>query len=439
MSTQGFTASWDGTSLSVAGQPSDTDSDTLTSITQFDTENDCGCPVVEADAIDVPFAALILPVEDILVRPFSLPLKSKKYLDENILRQELADSLGEGCDNWWLSWNACSDDNGVSGLLFGLSEVSRSTLSEQETWHRCPVITVDGWHRLNTAFHEAGIEEDESLRGTAVVDADVDGLFVGFRKYSGSWSGMRRINSKGKSNSSVVEDVYLSFLAMGYNPEAEVVLGRLSPELSELLIEKGTNWAGQTTPDLPERAEANLFAYKNSKVGYALNFRHGNWKARTGSEGASKTWKPSLILFVVFLLTVLIGGWYKLSSLENRIEMYQQGIVDAFKHGLPNESVMLDPLAQLRAAGQRGDVASTKSLLQDIQVLGSVKKEVKGWSLSELSLSGDVVKLSGNSPDFALMNRIQKKLSSLLDRNVEVVNTELNNGQVKFSIEWKLL
>ncbi len=440
MSAHGFVASWDGISLSVAGygQPDDTDSDILTRITRFDTESACDCPVVEPEVIDASFSALILPAEDILVRPFSLPLKSEKHLDKEILRQELADSLGEGCDNWWLSWCACSDDNGVSGLLFGLSESSRSKLSEQDAWNRCPVITVDGWHRLNSQFQEATAEECGELNGCAVLDADTDGLFVGFRQSSGSWSGMRRINSEGRDNSGLAEDIHRSLLAMGYEPEGDAVLGRLSPELAKLLIEKGLKWDGETTSDLLARPEANLLAYRKSRVGNAMNFRHGKWKVHTTTGGSIRVWKPSLMLGAVLLLTILTGGWYKLNSLENRIEMYQQGIIEAFRRGLPNESVMLDPLAQLRAAGQPGNAVSTKSLLHDLQVLDRVKKEVKGWGLGELSLSGDVVKLSGNSPDFALLNRIQERLSSSLSRDVEMVNTELNNDQVKFSIEWKL-
>ena len=440
MSAQGFVASWDGLSLSVAGyeHQDGADSNASAGITRFDTESDCGCPVVEADVIDMPFSALMLPAEDILVRPFRLPLKNEKHLDAEILRQELADSLGDECDNWWLSWSAGSDGAAVSGLLFGLSESLRNRLSEQDAWNRCPVITVDGWHRLNSQLQDVDAEESCELSGCAVLDADSDGLFIGFHKSSGSWSGMRRINSDGRDSSSLAEDIYRSLLAMGHDQEGDAVLGRLSPELAEALIEKGMKWGGETAADLPARPEANLFAYKKSRDINAMNFRHGKWKADTGSEGAGKTWKPSLMLVAILLITVLTGGWYKLNSLENRIETYQQGVVEAFKRGLPNESVMLDPLAQLQAADQSGSAASTKSLLHDLQVLDSVKNEVGGWDLSEISLSGEAVKLSGSASNFALVNQIQEKLTSSLNRDAELANTELSNGQVKFSIKWKL-
>jgi len=392
------------------------------------------------------------PLEHLLVRTFSLPLSEVRYLDAAILSQELAELSGEDSQTWWLAWHAEKTDTGIAGIVFGLPQYLRSAMIDDPVWQQCPQLFIDGWERL-TFF-------SRDFETCAVIDEDAEGIFFGFLQ-QGVWRGIRRINRK------ISDDVFLndvevarqiqqSWEAMGFtamdndsdnDPNADtvddsdhdfdqavnVVVGRVGQALGDALMSDYKQWQVEDLDVLPDRHHAN-FAIETS-VATQLNFRHGKWAVQK-SWHAFKQWKRPLAMAAGLLLIWLGMTTANLYSLERQADMYRSNIESAFHRGLPNEQVMLDPLAQLKKAGGVS-VAQQESqeFLEQLQVLSEVYQKTS-WKLREFSFRNGNLQMSGSAKDIDLLNKMRDQLQQKSGRKVVITDTDLSDKQVSFRMKW---
>jgi len=417
---------WDALGEKIAGQsdvPAQEDGD------HGEESGQPEIPSWEAFADQPPPDMLIWPVERLLSRPFSLPLAHPRLLDMDILGQELAGQAGIEPDEWWLSWRAEAVENGVAGLVFGMSATVQTALSADSIWQACRFVGVDAWLRL-----QAQVPGDHA-EDFAVFDADAEGLFVGVY-HGGVWYGMRRMNlTPGCTCAAMAEDAMRSASSMGFDPDTMPVYGRLDVTWQAELV-SDVDWRGEVVESLPDRATATYLAASGADMSSAPNFRHGVWTVAGDWKKQMKPWRRTVALAAVMLLTMLGGNFYRIHQLRTEQADMQTGIEDAFHRGLPDEKVMLDPLGQLRKAAGGGVVSDTWFFLRQLQAVGQLKQKIKGLRIASMQYTGKDMQLSGTVPDLASVNRIRDTLSSILGHQVDVEDTELADKQVRFRIKW---
>ncbi len=372
---------------------------------------------------------LIWPVERLLSRPFSLSITHPRLLDMDLLRQELAGQAGIEPGEWWPSWQAGVVEGGVAGLVFGMPATVQADLAADAIWQTCRFVGVDAWLRLEDLAPEDRTED------FAVFDADKAGVFAGVYR-GGAWRGMRRLNLiPGHACEAMAEDAMRSVCAMGFDPEAMPVYGRLDATWYAWLA-SDANWRGEVPESLPDRATATYLAALHAGTDPGLNCRHGAWAVSGNWQKSLQQWRRTAVLAVVLLLMVLGGNLYRVHLLRAEQADIQAGIEDAFHRGLPHETVMLDPLAQLRKAAGGGSVSGAWFFLRQLQAVGRLKRKIKGLHVSSIQYAGKYMRLSGSVPDLASVNRVRDVLASILGRQVNVEDTELADKQVRFRIKW---
>ncbi|MDQ6979127.1 MAG: hypothetical protein Q9M09_02985, partial [Mariprofundaceae bacterium] len=183
-------------------------------------------------------ATLLLPQESLLVRTLHLPLKSPAMLDGDMLLQELADHVGIDPDAWWLCWTFHSDaESGIHGTVFGIPEVCRQAMADDDAWRHIRHLAGDGWHRVQAHTTSSDV---------AVLDQDADGLFIALHT-GDCWRGMRRLN--GTMDNALWSEVIASLQAMGFDGEQHRIAGQISNEFQSLLQEQGWDWQGVILDD----------------------------------------------------------------------------------------------------------------------------------------------------------------------------------------------
>lgn len=385
---------------------------------------------------------LLLPIEQLLFRSFSLPLAHPRLIDADILAQELNERAGEKQEDWWLAWQAAKYDGGVAGLVFGLPERMRQRINEDQQWQQLHSVGVDAWDRLQTQL-KPYVESPNRVDGSvAVFDADADGVFfglwerVGDKAVGGIWHGMRRLNyGRGCSQAELAWQVRQSLLAMGWEEEGAAT-GRLGIELLQHLELK--KWHGCSfeavadEADLPGRQEVNLAL----PLQLSLDFRHGQWAARSG-PGWIRPWRRSIVLAAIIVLVWGGGFAWQVHTMSGMVEQYKTRISAAFHKGLPDEMVIIDALAQLRrAAGSGADAGGTTEWLNQMKAIGHVYKNTP-WILQELSFQDGAMKISGKASDLEALNSIRELLQQETGKDVQLADTDLSGGQVTFRMYWR--
>jgi len=442
----------------------------------LDAENNMMTLLVAEDAFlpTLPEGAvvhnLVLPVEQLLHRTFSLPFANPKFIDQDILVQELEDHTSEASDSWWLSWQAGQSDDGVAGMMIGIPESLRQQIDEaDEVWSQVQHVGSDIWLRLNQqlsihSFDQAGEEPADHLfeasadefdmpqsRHIAVFDADTTGVFFGVWQGAdesvsngdGFWQGMRRLNwsetgEVNEQSASFLEDIQRSLHSMGWQDDSAIATGRLSaPLFSALGLPV---WHGQLyeADDLPSRRDATMAV----AGGENLNFRHGRWRAGSNMQ-QFKPWYRSLALAAGLMLMWSVGMMWQNHQLEQQLLTHQQRIIDAFHAGLPQEKVMIDALAQLRKATGGNNTTGAKQSgnnhasqwLQHLQNIARVHQQT-AWEIKELSFQDGRMMMTGLAKDLATMNRIQQLLQQQSGQNVKLQDTDLSGNQVRFKMVW---
>jgi hypothetical protein len=387
---------------------------------------------------------LLLPVEQLLARSFSLSLAHPRFIDADILAQELNERTGEKQEDWWLAWQATKDADGVAGLVFGLPEQLRQQINDEPQWQQLRSVNVDAWDRLQAQLTSYTESADLSNGPVAVFDADADGLFFGVwdrageRTDDGVWRGMRRLNWDKEMLSEdqfaeLATNIKRSLHAMGWQ-ESAVATGRLGKGLLHDLEMK--QWHGCSPDDAADEADMSGRQDENLAlpIHTSLEFRHGQWAAQSGL-GWVRSWRRSMALAAVILLVWVLGSAWQVQIMDAQVEQYKERISAAFHKGLPDETVIIDALAQLRrAAGP--DTGETTQWFGQMNAIGHVYK-MTPWILQELSFRDGVMKISGKANNLETLNSIHELLQRETGRDVQLTDTDLSGQQVAFRMHWR--
>ncbi|MDX8407962.1 MAG: type II secretion system protein GspL [Mariprofundaceae bacterium] len=381
---------------------------------------------------------LILPLECLLVRSFSLPLPHPRFIDAGVLAQELDERAGEDADGWWLAWQAARiEADGVAGMVFGMPESWRQAIAEDARWQNVRSVLVDGWARLQ--MHTDGLPRDgETGEPVAVVDADAEGVFLGVWQpgagSDGVWRGMRRLNRGVADIEDLADQCLRSLTAMGWSATSHPALGRIEKELLQAL--QPDTWQGdvvETVAELPGRSQV----YVSGGPRPALNFRHGRWAASSNSDWLAM-WRRPLAMAAAILVIWLLGSIYQIHALSVQADSYRQQITDAFHQGLPDEPVMIDALAQLRRAAG-GSATGNDSLALWLKQLAAIHRvyQKTPWDMQELEWRQGRLTLSGKAANLERLNQIREALQQQSGREVKLADTDLSGDKVSFRMHWQ--
>ncbi len=380
------------------------------------------CPEALADT-QMNGAMALLPLESMLVRNLHLPLHSVNLLDADMLQQELADRVGVDPNTWWLCWDFSASDDGIRGLVFGIPEALRQQMADTDHWQHLTHLGVDGWHRLQSCANDDG----------AILEQDSDGIFLAVF-LAGCWHGMRRIN--GVIDADMWLQITASLQAMGFEPNTHALNGNIDTTTLAYIQAVDWSWQGEVLEESIPRYHANLRALMDneSQSHHAPNFRRGRWAAQ-GSWQSFRPWLRSGVLAAGVLMLLFIAQLIDISRLEQQQDDAESRIITAFHQGLPDETVMLDPLAQLRkAATQQGKTAATSYLLTDLQGI-SRSYQQQPWQMKSLNLQRGKMQLAGKTDDVKSLNQLQATLAKEIAHTVRIVDTNLGK-QIAFRLEW---
>ena len=384
---------------------------------------------------------LILPAEQLLSRTLSLPLAHPRFIDREILAQELEETSDEAPEAWWLAWHAVSAqaaEAALRGMMFGMPEAWRQQLDAADGWSNLQRVIPDIWLRLN---HMLGSASNDGL--VAVCDADAAGLCFGLW-HGGDccWLGMRRLNGwSTDAHAALLEDLRRSLQSMAGGEAITQMVGRL-PEPFATTLAVDAEWRGEAVvmDALPSRQLASLrCCTAPNDTADALNFRHGSWRPKS-DWSTLQPWYRSMALAAAVALLWMGGMIWQNHRLQSEIDAAQQQVIAAFHRGLPQQQVIVDPLAQLRQAAGMGNTqasdASAVAWLKQIAAIGQVYQQTP-WTIREITQRHGTITMAGEAKDIETMNKIREALQQHTGKHVTVQDTDLSGGnQVKFRMAW---
>ncbi|MDQ6972735.1 MAG: type II secretion system protein GspL, partial [Mariprofundaceae bacterium] len=378
------------------------------------------------DAVAASPAALLLPAERLLLRPFSLPVGQARFVDAAMLGQELDDQAGAEDGDWWLVWQAGRCEAGVCGLVFALPESLKASLSATALLADCAYIGPDAAVRLTACLSGRSPGENTG----AVLDADADGLMLGVLD-DGAWRGMRRLNlCAGRGREALAREAWVSLQAMGFAPASMPVYGHLDTAWKQAFdaCHDGHEpaWQLECSDELPERHAANVAAMTVLKGVAPFNFRHGQWAVQTDWNKRIGPWKRTAVLAVAACMLLMARDAYQLSALQAKQDAARQGIEQAFHQALPGVAV-IDPMLQLRQAAGGGASGDAWILLRHLGAIAKLSAKEAAFKAQNISFASGEVSLTATVPDFAAANRIRDTLASILGTRVDLLDTDLND------------
>ena len=365
---------------------------------------------------------IYIPLEQTLIRYIQLPLKSTKHLDADMLLQELSDNAGIEPDDWWLTWQMKADEDGVSGLVFGIKNDLKSSLQNTPVWQHATLLLIDGWQRLNT-----WLDGQNDTQSAAVVDMDEEGIFFGFYD-AGIWKGMSRLNGNSETHT---QQMLWSLKSMGFDVETMPVLGRLSAEVASHFPHSSE----PETDSLPQRYIANLSLDKpTNQTKHMLNLRHGKWASKQTSAALQAWYRPAI--FAAVIACLWLGGMIGSNmQYEAELKAMQQDITAAFHRGLPEQPVIIDALAQLRQAAGGNTSSNHQNVSQQLFALSQTFINTP-WEMQDFSISKRGSSLAGKVKDLDTLNTIRTGLAKHIGRDVQVADTDLKGNEVSFRMRW---
>jgi len=393
-----------------------------------------GWAALDLTGVQADVTVLMLPVENLLQRTFTLPVEHPRFVDAAILGQELDDQAGVDPSDWWLCWQTTRADKGVRGLVFALPQILKTQLSESEIGGHCPGIYPDIAVRLQACLPS----EHESC---AVLDSDSSGLMLGVVE-AGVWRGMRRLNvdwNAEDSHDSAIDDALRSLRAMGFDCASMPVFGKLDGVLAEAfqaaLPNIGDAWKVETNDGLASRHVANAAAFSSLQSDIPFNFRHGRWALQSDWKKRLAPWKRAVALAAVLMILLMGHDVYRVHQLSNQQLALRQGIEDVFHQALPGVA-MLDPMLQLKQAAGGGADGDRWFFIKQLQAISQLQGKQTGLQIESIRYSGKDIILGGSVKDFAAANRVRDALSSILQRKVELLDTDLRGKQVRIRLRW---
>lgn len=367
-------------------------------------------------------SCVYIPLEETLTRYIQLPLKSTKYLDADMLLQELSDNAGIEPDDWWLTWRMKATEDGVAGLVFAIRKDLQAEIQNTVIWQQSPLLLVDGWQRLNVWL-------DDAEQTVAVVDMDEEGMFFGFFQ-AGVWRGMRRLNGNHQSNA---QQMLWSLQSMGFDAENMPMRGYCSSDIAKHFPQVSPNVA--TSDDLPKRHLANLSLKTPTPHDKGtLNIRHGKWANKQTSAALQAWYRPVFLTAIVGLLwlgSMVAGNMQRTTQLTSM----QDEIIAAFHRGLPDQPVIIDALAQLRQAAGGNTGANSQAVSQQLNAVSQTFMATP-WEMQSFNISKRGTSLAGKVKDLDTLNNIRTDLAERLGRDVKIADTDLKGNEVAFRIRW---
>jgi len=440
-------ASWDGHSLELWDESGvrqavfepaaaeDLEGDVSTSVDHGAAVNEW--TAFDPGGVDAPVSILLLPCERLLQRSFVLPVEHPRFVDAAVLGQELDDQAGVEPQDWWLCWQTARAKEGVRGLMLALPQALKKQLSDTAIARDCRQICPDIAVRLQACL-------PPETTTCAVLDVDNSGLMLGFVE-DGVWRGMRRLNVCQTDENSqhdtglIAEDALRSLRAMGFDADSQPLFGNLDSVWSDVFRElaeaSAANWHVEIIDELPPRHAANAVAFSRLQGDPPFNFRHSRWILQSDWSIHVSAWKRAAVLGT-FLVLLLIGhDVYRVQQLSAEQQALRQGIEDVFHQALPGMA-MIDPMLQLKqAAGGAADDGAW-FFLKQLEAISQLHSKEKGLEVQGIQYSGKEVVLSGTVADFAAANRVRDALSAILERKVDLVDTDLKGKQVRIRLRW---
>jgi len=378
-----------------------------------------------------------LPIESFLTRNFKLPLKHTRHLDADMLLQELADTADIEPDQWWLTWTAHKIESGISCMVFGIKKTIQQAIQSDKYWQQAPLLLVDGWERLNHWLPTQKNVEN-STSDVAVIDTDAEGVFFGLHQ-NGAWQGMSRLNADmhdKETREAITQQVLWSLQAMGFSTDSTAITGRLTPETAASFQLENNALPTTVEESFPQRHMLNLMlggAAEHQTT--PLNIRHGQWAVRH-ANALPKTWHRTLGLSAAVCCLWLVLNVWNNHQLETQLETLHDEIITAFHHGLPNQPVIIDALAQLRqAAGGADQNTNQRRVTEQLQVISTVYAQTP-WQMSEIKIDAKGVLMIGIAKNIDILNTIRDGLAEASDASVHIADTDLDGDKVKFRMRW---
>ncbi|MDQ7004972.1 MAG: hypothetical protein Q9N67_08705 [Ghiorsea sp.] len=367
-------------------------------------------------------SCVYIPLEETLTRYIQLPLKSTKYLDADMLLQELSDRAGIEPDDWWLTWRMKATEDGIAGLVFAIKKDLQAEIQNTSGWQQSPLLLIDGWQRLNAWL-------DDAQTTAAVVDSDHEGIFFGFYQ-DGVWRGMRRLNGNHESDA---QQMLWSLQSMGFDAVNMPMLGHCSEDIAKHFPQVPQSAA--IKDDLPKRHLAN-FSLK-TPVPHdkdTLNIRHGKWATKQTSAAFQIWYRPALLAAAIGALWL---GDMMVNNMQQatRLASMQNDITAAFHRGLPDQPVIIDALAQLRQAAGGGTNTHNQAVSQQLNAVSQTFMAIP-WEMQSFDIGKRGTSLAGKVKDLDTLNNIRTDLAKRLARDVKIADTDLKGNEVAFRMRW---
>ena len=134
--------------------------------------------------------------------------------------------------------------------------------------------------------------------------------------------------------------------------------------------------------------------------------------------------------------------WLGMVSVENyqfrqQLDTMNDEIIQAFHRGLPQQTVIIDAMAQLRQAANIGGTSnsSAQQVTAQLNVISAAFK-AHPWQMQELRINGNEVTISGKVSSLDTLNDISNALQKELGKKVKITDTDLNGNEVTFRMRW---
>jgi len=251
---------------------------------------------------------------------------------------------------------------------------------------------------------------------------------------------MRRLNlSEGRGREALAREAWVSLQAMGFESASMPVYGRLDMAWKQA-FDACTDghepaWQMECSDVLPERHAANATAMAVLKGGAPFNFRHGSWAVQTDWNKRIGAWKRTAVLALAACMLLMARDAFQLRGLQAEQDAARQGIEQAFHQALPGVA-MIDPMLQLRQAAGGGASGDAWVLLRHLGAIAKLSAKESAFKAQNISFGSGEVSLTATVPDFAAANRIRDMLASILGVKVDLLDTDLNEKQVRIRLRW---
>ncbi len=157
-------------------------------------------------------------------------------------------------------------------------------------------------------------------------------------------------------------------------------------------------------------------------------------------DKTSSSWKSTLTLVVVLVLSWLGINIYQLMQLNNDIERLKDQQQQVFKQSFPDAAAaeLIDPYAAIKSRMQLSSNQSlqTKSILLDaMQFIGLVTKNVQQIQINGIRLVNEQMEVQVSAPNIATINSFHQQLQlSAIDYRIQIGVNELDENNSYKSI-----